>query len=88
MTDWLRAARTYEQLQQLESADNCFAQALELSPSHYQSHLDYGLYLYRQRRGIESREQLKWCQNLREDSRVAKLLERIQQGQFPLASRE
>ena len=84
VTDWLRAGGTYERLQQFESADNCYVQALELSPSNYQTHLDYGLYLYRQRRGIDAREQLKWCQNQREDSRVAKLLERIQHGQFPM----
>ena len=84
VTDWLRAAGTYESLEQLESADDCYLQALELSPSNYQTHLDYGLFLYRQRRGIDAREQLKWCQNQREDSRVAKLLERIQHGQFPL----
>ncbi len=84
VTDWLRAAGTFERLQQFENADSSFVQALELSPSSYQTHLDYGLYLYRQRRGIDAREQLKWCQNLREDSRVAKLLERIQHGQFPM----
>lgn len=82
--DWVMAAGAFARINQPEEVERCYKQALEASPSNYLAHYEYGMWLYLQRRGVDSRQQLIWCAGANpRDGNVAKVLDRLARGILP-----
>lgn len=82
--DWVMAAGAFARIDQLEQVERCYKAALEVSPSNYLAHYEFGMWLYLQRRGADAREHLIWCAATNpRDLNVNKVLERLSRGIYP-----
>gem|GEM_PF-583050 len=82
--DWVKAAGAFARIDQPEQVERCYKDALEVSPSNYLAHYEFGMWLYLQRRGADAREHLIWCAATNpRDLNVNKVLERLSRGIYP-----
>lgn len=84
LKDWLRATGVYDRMNQPEQVELCFHEAIKANQSSFLAHYEFGIWLYTQHRGSDAMDQLRWCQRVQpNDRKIAKLMDRIQRGQFP-----
>lgn len=84
LKDWLRAAGVYDRMEQPDQVEHCFREAILANASSFVAHYEFGAWLYKQRRGSDAMDQFRWCQRVQpNDRKIAKLIDRIQRGQFP-----